>query len=53
MAGEEKSSSGTGSGSLGETLGLDVVGDPALYERFHQRILRGYTMDAMEGMDSA
>ncbi len=36
-----------------ETLGLDVVGDPALYERFHQRILRGYIMDAMEGMDSA
>ena len=23
----------------------------ALYERFHQRILRGYIMDAMEGMD--
>ena len=37
----------------GETLGLDVVGDPALYERFHKRILRGYIMDAMEGMDTA
>lgn len=29
-------------------LGMDLVGAPRLYRRLHERLLRGYIMDAME-----
>jgi hypothetical protein len=31
-----------------EPLGLDVVGDPRLYAALHERLLRGYLLDALE-----
>jgi hypothetical protein len=31
-----------------EPLGMDVIGAPRLYRRLHERLLRGYVMDAME-----
>jgi hypothetical protein len=32
----------------GAPLGMDLVGAPRLYERLHQRLLRGYVLDALE-----
>jgi hypothetical protein len=32
----------------GLPLGMDVVGAPRLYRQLHERLLRGYVMDAME-----
>lgn len=32
----------------GAPLGMDVIGAPRLYERLHDRLLRGYIMDAFE-----
>jgi hypothetical protein len=29
-------------------LGMDVIGAPRLYERLHDRLLRGYVLDGME-----
>jgi hypothetical protein len=32
----------------GVALGLDVIGAPRLYARVHERLLRGYVLDALE-----
>jgi len=32
----------------GRPLGLDFIGCPTLYSRLHERLLRGYLMDALE-----
>lgn len=32
----------------GVPLGVDVIGAPRLYARLHQRLLRGYVLDALE-----
>jgi ARG and Rhodanese-Phosphatase-superfamily-associated Protein domain len=31
-------------------IGMDVIGTPALYARLHERLLRGYIMDALDAM---
>ncbi|CAN5896628.1 hypothetical protein BH23GEM9_BH23GEM9_34450 [soil metagenome] len=37
----------------GAPLGMDIIGTPRLYERLHERLLRGYIMDALEGVHGA
>ena len=32
-------------------LGLDAVGSPGLFAKLHRRILTGYVLDAMDGLD--
>ena len=41
----------TGIDAIGmKVIGMDVIGSPVLYARLHERLLRGYIMDALDTM---